>query len=111
MYWTLFEWIARIGSGLHLLLGLAVALVAVVVAVGLTRRRLCREAAWLMAAGWLASAVLYLVEIVINHLLMPVIGWTVGQWLNYGLDLLYMVCFVVIAVSLFMFRPPAGGRS
>lgn len=109
MFWPWFEWINRIGAVLQFVLSLGVGLVAIVVAIQLTRRRLCREAAWVLALGWLASCALTLAHGVVDLLLMPALGWTVGQWLGYGIDLLDMACFGIMAAGLFMFRPGAGG--
>ncbi len=111
MYWTWFEWIHRIGAGTNLLLSMVVGLVAVAVAIQLTRRRQCREAAWLLALGWLAGCALALAQLVIDLLLMPVLGYGFAQWFGYAIDVFYLLSFCIMAAGLFMFRLPAGGRS
>ncbi len=111
MYWTWFEWINDIGSVLNLLLSFVVGLVALVVAFKLTKRRLCREAAWLLALGWLGCCALAVAGLIVDLLLMRAVGWTVAQWLTYGIELLTLCSFGVMGAGLFMFRLPARGRS
>ena len=111
VYWTWFDWISRIGAGLEFLLALLVALIALGVAIMLTRQRLCREAAWLLALGWLATVALTVVQLIIDQLLMRALGWGVGQWFTYGVDLLTLCSFGIMAAGLFMLRPARGARS
>ncbi len=111
MYWTWFEWIHRIGGITQLLLSVGVGLIALVVAYQLTVRRQCREAAWLLALGWLATCALDLALLVIDLLLMPMLGYGFGQWFGYAVNLFYVLSFCIVAVGLFMFRLPSGGRS
>ncbi len=107
MDWQLYEWINRIGGLLRLLMSLGVGVVALVVAIRLTRQRICREAAWLLAVGWLASWSVSLLRTVAELLLMPNLGWGMVRWGIWALDLLDLCCFMAILVGLFMFRPAA----
>lgn len=109
MDYMLFEWINRIGWILRLLAGLGVGIIALVVAFRLTKARICREAAWLLAMGWLASWSISVLHGLVETFGMSVFGWTVMRWASWGLDLLDLGCFLLIAVGLFMFRAPRGG--
>ncbi len=111
MYWMWFDWISRIGASLEFLLALLVGLIALGIAIKLTRQRMCREAAWLLALGWLATVALAVVQLIVDLVLMRAIGWGVGQWLTYGVDLLTLCSFGIMAVGLFMLRPARGARS
>jgi len=108
--WMVFEWINRIGAVLRLLIGLGVASIAVVVALSLTKKRICREAAWLLALGLVASWTVSLLHSIIDVLIMPMMGWGVTRWISYGLDVVDLLCFAVIGAGLYMFRVPRGGR-
>ena len=108
MDYEIFEWVTRIGWLLRILLGLVVGIVAVVVAAKLTRKRVCREAAWLLALGWLASWSISVVQGVVNWFLMPWFGWGVARWIVWGLDLLDLGCALIIIAGLFMFRAARG---
>ena len=111
MYWMWFEWAGRIGWTLQVLVAFVVAIVAIVVAVQLTRRRVSREAAWLLALGWLAWTALSVVHMINDLLVAPMMGWSLSQWISYGTDLLQLCCFAIVGIGFFMIRPAIGGRS
>ncbi len=111
MYWMWFEWIHDVGSVLDLLVSLLVGLIAVVVAIRLTKARVGREGAWLIALGWLAACAMDIAWLVADLVLMRFVGWTVMQWVLYGLDLFKLVAVLIVGAGLFMLRPAKGGRS
>ncbi len=111
MYWTFFEWASRIGWTLQILVAFAVGIVGIVVAIQLTRRRVSREAAWLLALGWLAWTALSVVQLITDLLVAPMMGWSLAQWISYATDLLQLCCFAIMGVGLVMLRPPVGGRT
>ncbi len=105
----MYEWISRIGAALRLLAMLGVVIAALVVALNLTKKRLCREGAWLLALGLALSWTISLIHTIADLALAPVIGWEIVMWIGYGLDLVDLLCFGVIAAGLFMLRVPRRG--
>jgi hypothetical protein len=86
-----------------------VAVIAVVIAMRLTRLDRCREAAWVIALAWAGYLVLRMSTVLLRGFLPYIEHHLVLRWVDFGVELLCMGAMVVCGVGLFLLRRARGG--
>lgn len=98
--------------GTHLLVLAALGAVAVVAALTawrLTRLDRCREAAWILAAGWAGYIVLHMSTVLLRGFLPYIAHHLVLRWVDFGVQLLSVAAVAVCGAGLFLMRRAGGG--
>jgi hypothetical protein len=83
-----------------------IALIALIVAIHLTRKKQCRAAAWLL---FTASGLLVFMDflfVVNDIILVRALDYTVTSWIDAGLSLINLAPWTLFAFALALFRAP-----
>jgi hypothetical protein len=84
--------------------------IAVIMAVRLTRLDRCREAAWVLALGWAGYLVLQMSTVLLRGFLPYIDHHLVLRWVDFAVQLLGMGAVLVCGAGMFMMRRARGGE-